>query len=154
MLIIAGLFLCFLGNKFVNVVIFLVGALAVIVVLASIFFNFAMKKVKEEWAKWLVFVAIGIAGCVVGFFLVKFRKVGVGLLAAWGGVMIGFIITSTFVVSNDIAYYCIIVACAIVCFLIAFKIEMYVVIVLTAFMGSYGVIRGISLYAGHFPNEA
>lgn len=124
-----------------------------IVILASLFFNLAMKKVSAEWAKWLVFIAIAIAGCVVGYFLVKFRKVGIALLAAWGGVMLGFVITGAFVVKNDVAYYCILVACAVVMFLIAFKIEVAVVIILTAFMGSYGVIRGISLYAGHFPSE-
>lgn len=85
--------------------------------------------------------------------LVKFRKYGVGLFAAWGGVMLGFLVTTTFAVANVYAYWAIIVAAAIAMFFIAVKLEKTVVIILTAFIGSYALIRGISLYAGQFPSE-
>ena len=42
MLIVAGIFLAFLGNKFVNVVIFLVASFALIIVGSGIFINFAL----------------------------------------------------------------------------------------------------------------
>lgn len=38
-------------------------------------------------------------------------------------------------------------------FLIAIKVEKSVIILLTAFIGSYAFVRGISLYAGGFPSE-
>jgi len=38
-------------------------------------------------------------------------------------------------------------------FLVAVKIEKTVIILLTAFLGSYAFVRGISLYAGGFPSE-
>lgn len=67
--------------------------------------------------------------------------------------MLGFMITTTFTIGNVYAYWAIIVACAIAMFLVAIKVEKTVVILLTAFIGSYAFIRGISLYAGHFPSE-
>ena len=85
--------------------------------------------------------------------MVKFRKYGVGLFAGWGGVMLGFVVTTTFAVQNKYAFYAIIVAGAVAMFLIAIKVEKTVIILLTAFIGSYAFVRGISLYAGGFPSE-
>jgi len=83
----------------------------------------------------------------------KFRKLGVAIFSAWGGVMIGFIVTTTFVVPNVYAYYGILGACGVALFFLAWKIEETVVILLTAFIGSYSLVRGVSLYAGGFPSE-
>ena len=68
--------------------------------------------------------------------------------------MLGFLVTTTFAVSNVYAYYAILVAGAVSIFFITYKIEEVVVIMLTSFIGSYALIRGISLYAGGFPSEA
>ena len=56
----------------------------------------------------------------VGGLLVKNRKFGIGILAAWGGVMIGLLITTMFVMKNAYMYYGIIASCAIILFIIAF----------------------------------
>lgn len=55
----------------------------------------------------------------VGGLLVKKRKYGIGLLAGWGGVMIGLLITTMFVMKNVYMYYGIIAACAIILFILA-----------------------------------
>jgi membrane glycosyltransferase len=89
----------------------------------------------------------------VGGLLVKNRKFGIGILAAWGGVMLGFMITTMFVMKNVYMYYGIIVACAVILFIVAIKVETIVIILLTSFIGSYAIIRGISMYAGDFPDE-
>ena len=152
-MIIIGFFLCFFGNKFVNLVIFLVVALASLVVCGSLFFQFALFKVKAEWAKWLSLVGIVALSVFLGWVVMRARKYGIGLVAAWGGVMIGFIITTAFVIGPAWAYYLILVACAVLCFWIAIKIEKTVVILMTAFIGAYALVRGVSLYAGGFPSE-
>ena len=83
----------------------------------------------------------------------KFRKIGVSIFAGWGGAMIGFIITTAFIVPNVYAYYGIIAFCGILMCYTAWKIEETVVILLTAFIGSYSLVRGVSLYVGGFPSE-
>jgi hypothetical protein len=99
-LIAAGFFLAFLGNKFVNVVIFLVSSFALMIIGASLFINLALEKVDEEWVVWTAFVVILLVSMGVGLLLVKFRKYGIGLFAGWGGVMLGFVVTTTFAVAN------------------------------------------------------
>ena len=83
----------------------------------------------------------------------RMRKYGIGLVAGWGGVMIGFILTAAFLVENFWAYYGIIAACAIVCFWLAVKVEKTVIIIMTSFIGAYAGVRGVSFYIGGFPNE-
>lgn len=90
---------------------------------------------------------------MVGAALVKFRKWGIACLAAWGGIMLGLLITSTFVVGTNASYWAIVMGS---CFGSAFLVliaEKKIVMLITSFTGSYAFIRGISLYAGGFPNE-
>lgn len=152
-MIVLGIFLAFFGNKFVNMVLFFIGAFATFVVLGAIFFNLFMSKVSKEYILWIVFVGIILVSAGVGYGLMKVRKFGVGIFAGWGGVMLGFVITTTFHVGNQYGYYAIIVAMAIAMFLLAWKIEKTVIILLTAFIGSYSLVRGVSQYAGGFPSE-
>lgn len=152
-LIVVGLFLAFLGNKFVNVVIFMVTSFALLILGSWIFINYALEKVNDDTIMWVVFIVIILVSMGGGLLLVKFRRYGIGLFAAWGGALLGFVVTNTFAVSNKYAFYAIIVAGAIAMFMIAIKIEKTVIILLTAFIGAYAFVRGISLYAGGFPNE-
>lgn len=154
-LIVGGLFLAVNGNKFVNFVIGLVGFLASSVILLSLSFYGLTKKNNEteEWVLWVIFVACLLVGAMIGSLLVKAKKIGIAILAGWGGVTLGYILTTSFVVSNTYLYWAVIGVCAIVCFYTAFKIERYVIMVASAFIGSYLFVRGISLYAGGFPTE-
>ena len=113
-----------------------------------------MSKVDKEWVVWTAFVIILLVSFGVGALLVKFRKYGVAVFAGWGGVMLGFVVTTSFAVANVYAFYAIIVAAAIGMFFIAVKIEKTVIIMLTAFIGAYAFVRGISLYVGGFPSES
>jgi len=119
----AGFFLAFFGNKFVNIVIFLVSSFALIIIGSVLFINLALEKVDKEWVVWTAFVVIALASFGVGLILVKFRKYGIGLFAGWGGVMLGFVVTTTFAIGNVYAYYAILVVAAIGMFFIAIKIE-------------------------------
>lgn len=112
-----------------------------------------MANVKEDWAKWLCFGAIVVGGCILGYIIMSMRKYGIGILAAWGGVMVGFVITTAFIISDTYMYWGILIASGAIFFFLAIKVEKTVIIMLTSFMGSYCLVRGISMYVGGFPNE-
>lgn len=100
-----------------------------------------------------------LAGCIVialaiGYLLVKARKIGVAIMAGWGGATLGFILTTTFVIESTATYWGIIAGCAIVCAFFAFQTEKLVIMLATAHIGAYLCIRGISMYVGGFPNES
>ena len=65
-LIVGGIVLAFFGNKFVNLVIFLVFFFASFCILGSLFFYVFMEKVEEDWAKWLCLGAIIVVSALLG----------------------------------------------------------------------------------------
>jgi len=158
-LIVLGLLLAFCGNKFMTVVISLVTALAVCIFgiyLTSMFVDsvFSPEKVWEH-AVWVILGIWAIIGIIAGVFIGKKRKWGIAVVGAFGGVMLGLLLTTIFgsLISNAVVYYLIIAVCGILAFLIAFKVEKFVLILSTSFIGSYFIVRGISMYAGGFPSE-
>lgn len=152
-MIILGMFLAFFGNKFVNAVIFCISTLAIFVLVGNLFFELFMKKVSKEWVQWVIIVLIFIAGMIIGYILVKMRKYGIAVLAAWGGAMLGVFIATFSFSAKGAVYWILIVALAIVFGALAFFLEKFVIQLMTSFIGSYLMIRGISLFAGGFPNE-
>lgn len=155
-MIVGGLFLAFFGNKFVNFVIGLVGFIASSVVLlyVAMWVVEATNKTPKDWVIWTVLAVCLILGVGIGYLLVKSRKIGIAIMAGWGGATLGFILTTTFVIESTAAYWGIIIACAIVSAFFAFKTEKLVIMLATALLGGYLCIRGISMYAGGFPNES
>lgn len=154
LLILLGIFLTFFGNRFVSAVIFLLVAFCAFCILGGLFFYLFLEKVKKDWGKWLALAGIVVVSLGLGWLAKKYRKIGIAVFGAWGGVMLGLVITTAFAVGNAWAYYITIIATAIICFLITYKVEAYAVIALTGFVGAYSLIRGISFFAGGFPNEA
>lgn len=152
-LIILGVFLCFFGNKFVNFVIFLIVALGAFCILGSIFFYMFLKKVNEDWQKWVAIGVIVLVSLGLGYFVMRLRKWGIAIIAAWAGVMFGFLITTSFVIGNVYAYWAVIIFCGVAAFILAFKIETAVICAITSFVGAYCLVRGVSLYVGGFPAE-
>jgi len=152
-MIAGGLFLAFLGNKLLNAVIFLVTATVFIFIAGSLFFQIFLNQITEEWIMWASLIAIVAAGCLLGFILKKYRKYGVGLVAGWGGILLGFVLTSAFFISSEALYWVIIIGCGIGAAVITIWVEKFVVITMTSFIGSYAAIRGVSFYFGGFPSE-
>lgn len=95
-LIVLGIFLTFIGNKFVNAVIFIVMSLAMSIMVTFAVFQLALSNSVENYIKFIVFAVCIIFGCGFGWLTVKYRKVGIGALAGWGGAMLGFLITASF----------------------------------------------------------
>lgn len=158
-LIVFGLLLAFCGNKFMTVVISLVTALAVCIFgiyLTSMFVDTVFDPENVwEYAVWVILGIWAIIGILAGVFIGKKRKWGIAVVGAFGGVMLGLLLTTIFgsLIDNAVVYYLIIASCGILAFIIAFKVEKFVLIISTSFIGSYFIIRGISMYAGGFPNE-
>lgn len=113
-----------------------------------------MDKSPTETIQWIMIGGCGVLGVIIGIYIKKYRSIGVAGLAAWGGATLGLLITTTFMVTNSYAKWSIIVGTAVAIGFVAFEVEKVVMIAVTGILGSYMVIRGISLYCGGYPNES
>ena len=109
----------------------------------------------EDWVGWTVMICAGIIGLIVGIIMIKLQRVGAAILAGWGGFMLGLLINETvlYKAKSEALFWCVGIAAAILFAVLTFWIYNEVLIATTSFMGAYFFWRGISLYAGGFPNE-
>lgn len=76
----------------------------------------------SEVVGWVLIALALLIGALAGYLCVRYRKLGLGLLACGGGVGLGFIITTTFLISNEYAYYITIIVCALALGILTFYI--------------------------------
>lgn len=100
-------------------------------------------------------IAFAIA-VFVGWFVKKARRVGGCILGTAAGFFLGFTLYNL-VFAQWVQHVALLVVLAfgfaIAGGVIAWKFGKAVIVYLTAFLGAYSLVRGISVFAGHFPNE-
>lgn len=154
-LICIGLPFCFMGRKFFSCIVFVVGIMITVALVMILFYATFLDSNTEIWVFWTVLSCSILGGIGVGFVLFKCQKLGAACIAGWGGFLGGLIINTTFMfaASSSAVFWIINVSCALVAAALAFCFYFPVVISVTSFAGSYMFIRGISLFAGGYPNE-
>lgn len=150
-----GLVMTFVGRKLFRPAICLTGTVATTFILLFFTYEVILNNHPPEWEGWTTLAVSILIGLLVGWFLAKVVKLGVALLAAWGGVSLGFICYSAFLykIHSQPVFWVTIVGFGIVFAGLTFCIFDPVLILSTAFAGGYLIVRGISMYAGGYPNE-
>ena len=153
--IIAGGFLGFFGRKLFKAAIFLVTAILVVFGILLLFYTTFLEDTTEEWVGWTVLGCSILLGLVAGFFMMKLERFGISLLSGWGGFLLGFFCFEMFLYPTDspAVFWIVSIVLAIGAGVFAWFNEKHVLINMTAFGGAYMLIRGISFYAGGYPNE-
>ena len=156
-LIAFGLFNCLLGNKFARVT-SLILCIFIITILVLVFSQFVLPSGCADWIIIVMLVVGLILGTVAGIFAFRHHKTVIAFLV--GGIcgfFLGQFLYSLFgnrIPVNGIVMNIVFVLVSIgILILITFKLKKEIVIIGTSFIGAYIFIRGISLLAGHFPDE-
>lgn len=92
----------------------------------------------------------------MGLLLSCFVKVGVAILAGWGGYALGMIFYEAvlFRAEQEWLFYVTIVLFVAAAAILAFVVYDLAAILATSSLGSYGMVVGISAYAGHYYSPA
>jgi len=154
-----GIFLVGFGLKMFNITIFLVTAVVGTFASGSLFYSFTSYSTSGG-ILWVVFFVSVLIGCVLGYLAVKFEKVGFfGLGAALGGVaglvlFNGVILPFLSATENFQWLLYVVIAILGVCGgLLALQIWKDVIIIATSVIGSYMMVRAVSVVLGGFPAE-
>jgi len=96
-----------------------------------------------------------VLGIIVGMLLVKFNKFAAAVIGAWAGYILGLFLNDLALWPIGLAwvFWLVNIGCAIVCAVLAYNFFNPAVILGTAFIGAYALMRGIGMYAGGFQNE-
>jgi len=156
-MIICGLFMLSYGTRFVQIT-FVITLGSIFVQIALIFYESMHIQDTNPDYIW-IFLGLGFClGVGVAYFaisvitLVKF-SIGGYLGFIFSALAYQFVLRYIHTTDPEVLYWITVLVCIIIgCILINFLVKQ-VMIVATSFIGSYVVIKGISLYAGRFPNE-
>ena len=152
-----GLFNCILGKKLAKYTGFLL-SLLIITVLVLVFSQFVLPSGCKEWIIW-VMLAVGILlGGTAGYFVFKYHEKAFALVAGGiAGFFIGEFLYNLFgnrIDANGTVINIVFVVASIIALVVlAYFFNKFIIIFSTSFIGSYCFIRGISLFAGKFPDE-
>lgn len=155
MLIVMGFFLGLFGQKLFSATLFMIGTLVTVCLIWLLFYSTFMSDSTEGWVAWVVLGCSILLGLVGGFVLYKCQRLGASVIGGWGGFLLGIVFVTTVLwsASSEVAFWIISISFALIAAALAFVFYYHAVILSTSFVGSYFFIRGISLYAGGFPNE-
>lgn len=151
----AGIFLGFFGRKLFKAAIFMVTTVFVVFGILLLFYTTFLDDTTEVWVGWTVLACSILIGLVAGFFMMKLERIGAALLAAWGGFLLGMLLNEMvlYLAESQAVFWCVSIGCAVAAGILSFFFYEHVLINMTAFGGAYMLVRGISFYAGGFPNE-
>lgn len=151
-----GIFFCFFGEEFLKISQIIAGGAVVLIVILYLIFNYTQAQL-YSWQFWLIIVLASAVGCLAGYFMSKIQWLPGFIFGGLLGFVLGFFIFNLalrYIQSNPaVVFWICISACVVVGCLIGYFYEEFIAILCTGIVGAYGIIRGISIMAGGFPDE-
>jgi Domain of unknown function (DUF4203) len=150
--VIVGTIVCFLGRTLFKPVIFIAGVLLCVSLVWIIFYSTFLNENTKSWVGWVVLVGSVLLGLIVGCLFIKLIKLGAFVLAAWGGFTLALLIYNSFLykMNSDVGFWCFCCGLALLMGILALFFFEHILIHSSALAGSFLVINGIGLVAGHY----
>lgn len=154
--IVAGIFFCFFGIKFIEITEVLCGVVATTLII--ICFLFAHLKVEYSTLTfWLIIAVASLSGLIVGYFIARFKRLPVVFLGHFLGFLLGTVLYQLALkyihINPEAVYWVTVIFCVIAAGVVAWFFYKHILVIGTSFIGAYAIVRGISFMAGHFPDE-
>jgi len=152
--LIAGLFTCFLGRTLFKPIVFIVSLSFVSSLILVIAYNTFLISNTKSWVGWVVLAVAVLAGLAVGCLFIKFVKLAIFIVAAWGGYALSLLIYNAFMykMNSDAGFWCFTIGTALVCGVLSLCFFDHILIHATAFLGAYMAVFGVGLVAGRYTN--
>ena len=157
-MIILGIYFLAFGGRYHQATMLMFGQFSFSAAAMILLFALIYPKNAPEYAVWLSLIGSLGLGYGVGYLVQKYARVGVLLIGAWMGALLGSLIYASIIVkiqgeSTLVALWLTILICSIAVAILSQVFFDHTVIVGSAIVGSYVLVRGISVYIGGFPNE-
>lgn len=156
-MIVIGIFFLMWGTKFIEITFVGIMGLISIQFGLKIYDNMHIENSNPDYI-WIVIaisflIGMGIAYSAMN--MITFAKLCIGgyLGYTFSLIVYQFILRYIHSDNPEIIFWITTIACVIAGALLMNYLVKQVMIIATSLVGSYGVIKGISLYAGKFPNE-
>lgn len=156
-LILFGLFNCIFGKRFSKFTAFIL-CIIICVVFILVLSQYVLPSGCSEWIIWVMLAVGVILGVTAGVFAFKYHEGCMAFLSGGiGGFFLGQFLYNFFgnrIPANGTVINIVFIVVGIGALIaVAFFFKKFIVIFATSLIGSYCLIRGISIVAGKFPDE-
>jgi Domain of unknown function (DUF4203) len=100
-LIAVGILVGIFGKPLFKPTICVIGTLVFMSIVSLFIFSLFFTRNTPAWACWLVLGIAFIFGCIVGVILAKISRLGVAVVAGWGGFCLGLVLYGAFLYKAD-----------------------------------------------------
>ncbi len=162
LLICFGILGTFFGRRFLKIVLaslgFMIGFLTTMLLCSYTGMLDYLTSDRKDAKLYLVIIAFILAlviGGALGYLLIRIIRGGVKFIATIGGLFLGYMIYNLILSSFESIWLMlgVVIFTGLLMGFLAFKFFFEMICVTTALLGSYSLIRGISMFAGSYPNE-
>lgn len=152
--VLVGGVICFAGRSLFNPVLFLTGIILATSLIMSISYSTFLSTNSKAWVGWVVLGCAILAGVCLGMCFVKLAHIGAFVLAGFGGYTLGLLMFNAFMYKTDsnTAFWLFTIGTAILVGCLALCFFDHILIYSTSLLGSFMVVYGIGLIAGHYTN--
>ncbi len=156
-MIIIGLLLLMWGTKFIEVTFVGIVGLIVTQLGLKVYDNMHIENPNPDYI-WIVIVISFLIGIGIAYFainMITFAKLCMGGYLGYTFSLIVYQFILRYIHTNqpELIFWITTIACVIIGAVLMNYLVKQVMIIATSLIGSYAFIKGISLYAGKFPNE-
>ena len=104
---------------------------------------------------WILLSCCILSSAIISVLLRKKFKIGVAVLSAFHGCILGLLISTAVWLKWSFAFYILLISFAVCCFMASFVAPDFSMISSTSLIGSYLMIRAVGLFGGStwYPNE-
>lgn len=154
-MIVLGIFLAFFGNSLIPIAVFLVATFMTAALILIVLYSFMLGPTIKTWLTWMIVSLSLLVGLIVGILLARTRKLYAVVVAACAGFMTGVLLNEAvlYLAKSKILFWSANVGLTVLCALLALVWFNSAILLSTSLVGSYLTARGVSLFAGGFPNE-
>lgn len=151
---IAGIELCFFGRKLFKFSVLLVTSNIIVSGLLFLFYETILYEDYDLWIGWTSVICSVMIGLVSGSFMMKLDRVGCGVVAGWSGFVFGLVLNEACFdfFNHEILFWFLNIFLALLNCILSYFYYDHVFINSTAGSGAFLIVRGVSLYAGGYPN--
>ena len=159
LLIVIGLMIAFVGQKFLIVTIFIVVIVSFVLIVMLCLFTWVIPSTIKNWAIWVILAVTAAVGAVIAYFVAKYKDKILGILFGvicgfWLGEFIYDLFANKITWNPVLVHWLIIIGLIIIMCILGIFFITYIVIISTSIIGAYLAIRGVSVLCGYFPNES
>ena len=151
--VVIGGFVNFFGRVMIKPTVFFISFVVITFCELFLLYSLFLSHETATWVYWVILVICSVIGFTCSYYLVKSMKYGLAVVGGGSGAALALLICSTFSVQQPPVFWGIIVVSAMIFTVLTFKMSDQFMIFSTAMMGSYMLVRGVSFYAGGYPNE-